>query len=746
MAAGGTARIRWGDVVLSSVAAVSWAFLAMTGVAALGLYLLGADATGALGPLTAAAVVLAVGGTVTPSGDVHAFGLTGQAAESAVDIMPLGVSLVGALLLGWIFVRSLRRLGATVSWAELGARAGVLTAFFLTVLAGLSWAGHDSITIDGKSLAGLVGGGGGGGNGDEGGGGLIDQLTKGLGDLTGLGGDDDGGGLPGRIADLIGAKAAVGFDVHTGASLGGGVLWVLGVLLVALLATRRTPLPRALDAAHRWVRPAASALVLVLVLAVVAGLAAAVYAAIGDDHPRRVLGAALLGAPNGAWLAIPLGLFVPWHGTASGALTQLLPDPVDRLLDGQENALLTVPRLAELDGRVWLLVVAAALMMLLAGAVAAVRTPRPARLKALPFAVRCALPLAVLTALTLPLLVGLTGVSANAGLSVFGFDAFGARVALRGDVPLAFVIGAAWGAGAGLVGALLACATGAAGRQAVRPMGAEGVPWDGAPSGGPPSAGAPEPSGGAGSAGWAPEGDAPTRRLRRTPGNGAEGSAGGRGRWSGRPRAGGDEPGADHGEPEWGTGRPGPGGTGRGPTESAQGPPDRETGRPASGPGTGQERPGPGGARPSADGRPSHADVPHEPGPYHPAPVFRPPRPETNPYLRPLPPDAPPQQPPTGRGDQPPASGPSHASGQPPSHQGGPSDPHFSPTVRGAPPPPPKRSRPSAPPKPPRPPGPPQTPRTGGPGQGHKGDPDRHRDEPDRREGGAPDDPPPGPG
>ncbi|KOT87304.1 hypothetical protein ADK86_36545 [Streptomyces sp. NRRL F-5755] len=468
MTAGTTARIRWGDVLLSAVAAVSWAFLAMAGVAALGLHLLGADSAASLGPLTAAAVVLAVGGSVTPSGDVSAFGLEGQAAESAVDIAPLGVGLVGALVLGWVFARSLRRVGATVGWGELAVRAGVLAGLFVALLAFLAWAGHDSVTIDGKTLAGLgglVGGGGSGGGGGGGDGGLLDRLRDGLG---GLGiGDGDDGGLPERIADLIGAKASVGFAVDTGASLAGGLVWVLGVLVITVLAARWAPLPRALTAAHRFVRPAASALVTVALVAVAAGLAAAGYAAIGDDHPRRVLGAALLAAPNGVWLGIPLGLFVPWHGSASGVLTRFLPDPVDRLLDGGNGARLTIGRLAELDGRVWLLPVAAVLMMLLAGVLTAVRTPREGA-RTLPFVLRCAAGLGALTALALPLMVHLTGVSANASLSVFGFDAFGAGLELRGSVPAAFALGAVWGVVAGLVGGLLACATGAAGRRAVR--------------------------------------------------------------------------------------------------------------------------------------------------------------------------------------------------------------------------------------------------------------------------------------
>lgn len=39
-------RIRWGDVLVSAIAAAGWAFVAMAGVAALGLRLLGADGWG----------------------------------------------------------------------------------------------------------------------------------------------------------------------------------------------------------------------------------------------------------------------------------------------------------------------------------------------------------------------------------------------------------------------------------------------------------------------------------------------------------------------------------------------------------------------------------------------------------------------------------------------------------------------------------------------------------------------------
>ncbi|WFB10232.1 streptophobe family protein [Streptomyces sp. LX-29] len=464
----------WGELLLAAVAAVSWAFLAMAGVAALGLHLIGADGAGSLGPMTAAAVVLAVGGSVTPSGDVRVFGLEGAQAHTAIDLAPLGVSLLGALLLGWLFARSLRGAGPVLGGRELAARAGAVTTLFVLLLAGLVWAGDDTVTIDGSTLdlegLGIGGGdgGSGGGSGTDGGaGGLLDRLPDELGDIAGIG----GGLLPERLVDLADAQAKVGFTVDAGASLLRGTGWVLAVLLLTVLAARHTPLPRGWEGLHRTVRPAVSALCAVLALAVLAGAAAGVFAAVDDDHPRLVLGATLLGAPNGVWLGVPLGLFVPWQGTATGALVRVLPDPIDELLGADGESAITVRRLADLDDRVWLLAVGCALLMLTAGVLTAARTPlrvpgaqRDAGV--LGFAGRCALRLGLGTALALPLLVWLTEVSAGAELSVLGFDAFGAGLDLHGKVAHALPIGAAWGVAAGAVGALLARATGAAGGRA----------------------------------------------------------------------------------------------------------------------------------------------------------------------------------------------------------------------------------------------------------------------------------------
>ncbi|WP_461014109.1 streptophobe family protein [Streptomyces daliensis] len=463
------------DVLLTAVASVTWSFAGMAGTAALGLHLLGADAAGSLGPLTAAAVALAVGGSVVPDGDVKVFGLKGADAEAALDVMPLGVALAGALLLAYFFLRSLRAVGHVVRLPELAARVASVAVLFLAVLGWLAWAGHSTVTLDGERLR----------QGAE------DRLRAGMGDrlggLEGLDGGigDLGGGLMDGLGGLMDAKTSVGFAVETVPTLLAGACWVLGVLLTALAASRRTPLPpgRLCECVHRTVRPAASALVLVLLLTVTAGLAAAGYAAAtgagtgtgpgAGEGPGRIAGAALLGAPNGTWLAVPLGLLVTFRGAATGELAKLLPDPVDAFLAAgdSDGRSMTVADLAGLDSRVWLLTVAVGLALLAAGVLTGARTPRRERERGrgvLGFAVRCGVSLGAVTAVALPVLVLLTGVEANAGLSVMGFDAMGAGVELRGSVPGALVLGALWGAAAGFVGALMACATGAAGRRTSR--------------------------------------------------------------------------------------------------------------------------------------------------------------------------------------------------------------------------------------------------------------------------------------
>jgi hypothetical protein len=463
----GGSRLRWGGVILTSLAGVSWAFLGMAGVAALGLHLLGADRTASLGPMTAAVVAMAVGGSVSPSGKVSAFGMSSAGAEGHIDIVPLGVGLVGALLLAWVFLRSLR-LVRSVGGAELVARVVCTAGVFLAVLGGLAWAGHDTVAIDGGALGGGAG---------KGAAGVLDKIP-------GIGGIGGGKGLVDGISGLAKTRSTIGFHVNTGQTLLGGLLWVLMVLVIALLASRRTVLPQGWGFVQRSVRPAASALVTMVLITVAAGVAAGLYAAATGDEPGRIIGGVLLGTPNGAWTAVPLGLFVPWNGKASGPLTQFLPSPMDTLLAGGDGKTITVSGLAGLDGRVWLLPVAVVLLMLTAGVLNAANAPVPpgGRPPVARMAAGAAVRLAVASAVAMPLLVWLTEVSVNANMSLFGVDAVGAGLRLDGHLGPAVLLGAAWGAGAGFTGALLYAAAGGGRERPGRGRKEEPGPYHPAPA------------------------------------------------------------------------------------------------------------------------------------------------------------------------------------------------------------------------------------------------------------------------
>jgi hypothetical protein len=420
--------------VLAAVSA-SWAFAAMAAVAALGAHLLGLDQDAALGPVTAALLALAVGGTVTPSGDVSALGLQ-AGAQGAVGIMPLGVSFVGALVLGWLFVRPMRRLPVLDLPVLLSRLAGVLVAF-MVLLWVVAWSGNGTVAIDLSSVTGGSGSGSGGGAG----GGLL-------------------GGLSGLIGSAVGSsvKPTVSFQVELLPTLGLGLLWAVAVLAVALLASRRVPLPHGWGLLRRGVRPVASAVVAVVSLAVLAGAVSGLVAGLSGKGGARTVGGVLLGTPNGVFLGVPLGMAVPLRGQVSGPLTHFLPSPVGQLLKGGSGQSITLSRLAQLDGRVWLLPVAVALMLLAAGVLTAVRTPAGpgARTGALREASGTALRLGIALAVTVPVLLALGAVSADADLSVFGFSAVGAGLKISGNLAAGAGLGLVEGALFGFLGALLA--------------------------------------------------------------------------------------------------------------------------------------------------------------------------------------------------------------------------------------------------------------------------------------------------
>ncbi|WP_222946903.1 streptophobe family protein [Streptomyces sp. TRM49041] len=455
----------WGDVIVTSIAAVGWAVAGMAGVAASALRLLDMDAVAPLGPPTAAVVALSAGGSVTSSAEVSALGARGGTSELVAGVLPLGVGLVGALLLSAVFLRGLRGAGAFVAGRELAARTGGVVVLFAAAAGGLARVGRDTAVVDGAwPVPGHPAAPGGG---EPGG-----IRVPGLGEIGGL--------WPDGIADVVAPKVTVAFAVDLDRSVAGAALWALAVLVVALVAAPGAPLPpgRGWDAVRRVVRPAVSAMVVVLLVVAASGYAVAGYAAVGAERPGRVLGAALLGAPNGAWAGLSLGLFVPWEGRASGALAGLVPDPLGALLRASAHEPVTLEGLAALDGRVWPGAVALGAVMLGGGVLAAARTPR-AGLGAVAFAGRCAVRSAAVWAVALPLLGRPAEVSADASVSVLRHEVFDAELLLRGDAWRAGLLGLVWGAAYGAAGALTAYATHLAGRWTALPGVVVGDDWYG---------------------------------------------------------------------------------------------------------------------------------------------------------------------------------------------------------------------------------------------------------------------------
>ncbi|GLW71088.1 hypothetical protein Kpho02_33870 [Kitasatospora phosalacinea] len=390
-------------VAVSALVTVVGALAAMAVVAALGLWLAGADGLpgGGFGPVLAATLLMALGAPARLDGGA-AFVATAQGGLSA---MPLSVTLVGALVAAYLFLRPLRR-HAVVGGRLLLARVLALAACWVVAVLLLSAAARHSFTVS---------------TGEP----LLDEL----------------GGA-------FGAAPVVGFRVDPGPAVGFGLLWLAVVVLLALAASRRAPLPTALVRWHGTLRPTVHAVLVLLLVYVVLALVGGLVAAVTGSQPRETLAVVLLGLPNLAWLGFGVGLGASWHGHVTDSLGLPFPHPLAAVLRSGQDVTLDLGALAEQNGWAWLLLPLAALLVLAAGAVSVART-RPV----LPVW-RSVVQWAVVLALAV-LAVGLvTRVSAVFGLSLLGLGG-GGRTVLEPDLLTAVPIAAGWGALAGLLGALL---------------------------------------------------------------------------------------------------------------------------------------------------------------------------------------------------------------------------------------------------------------------------------------------------
>ncbi|MCX4878541.1 streptophobe family protein [Streptomyces sp. NBC_00847] len=393
---------------LQALAAVLAALIAMGAVAALGLWAAGAGdlPDGAFPRVVAATVVTAVGGTIELSGNA------GALAESAagLTVIPLSVTLTGALVLAAAFLRPLRH-RAVAGAPELAGWAARIAALWLLALLGLAFGARQTFS-----------------------------LSLGEGTISDLG-------------DLFGVSPKVGFRTDVPLTLVFGLLWPAGVLVLALLVSRGAPLPGRLLRFQESVRPAAYAMVVLLLAFVALGVLIALVVAVTRGHPAETLAVILLGMPNVTWPVLTLGLGATWTGRVQGPFGLPMPHVLDEVLRTKDVSTLNLRTLAEHDGRVWWLLAVDAVLLLAAAFVMAARSP--ARTKAWQHALRMAV------ALTLTvLMICLVGrISAHYGLSVLGIGDLGGDLgdlSLKPKVWTALGFAVLWGLVTGFLGALLA--------------------------------------------------------------------------------------------------------------------------------------------------------------------------------------------------------------------------------------------------------------------------------------------------
>lgn len=391
------------------MATVLVALVAMAVAAGLGLWAAGASdlPDNAFPRVVAATVVTAVGGTIELSGNAGPLADT----KAGLTVIPLSVTLVGALVLGAGFLRPLRH-RAVAGAAELAGWAARIAVLWLLALLGLAYGARQTFALS-------------------------------------LGGD-----TLADLGDLFGASPKVGFKTDVPLTVLFGLLWLAGVLVLALLVSRAAPLPARLLRFQESVRPAAYAMVVLLLAYVALGTVIALVVAVTRGHAAETLAVVLLGMPNLVWLTLTIGLGATWNGRVEGPFGLPMPHVLDEVLRSSDTAALNLRTLAEHDGRVWWLVVVNAVLLLAAAFLMATRSP--ARMRAWQHAVH----MAVAFALTVLMICLVGRISAQYGLSVLGIGDLGGDLGgdlfLKPELWAAVGLGLLWGLVTGFLGALLA--------------------------------------------------------------------------------------------------------------------------------------------------------------------------------------------------------------------------------------------------------------------------------------------------
>ncbi len=395
-----TARHGW----LQALGTVLAGLVVMVVVAALGLWAAGAKdlPDNAFPRVVAAAVVTAVGGTIELSGGAGAIAET----QAGLTVIPLSVTLAGALVIAAGFLRPLRH-RAVAGATELAGWAVRIAVLWLAALIGVSLGARQTFDIP-------------------------------LGD----------------VGDFLGTSADVGFETDIASTVFFGLLWLAGILVLALLVSRAAPLPPRLLRFQESVRPAAYAMVVLLLAYVALGVVIGIVVAATRGHAAETAAVILLGLPNIVWLTFTIGLGATWEGQVEGPFGLPMPQVLDQVLRGPDVSELNLGSLADYDERVWWLVVVDAVLLLVAAFVMAARSPARVRLW------QHAVHMAVALVLTVLMICLVARISAHYGLSVIGIGDLGGdlggEVYLRPQPWSALGLAALWGLVTGFAGGLLA--------------------------------------------------------------------------------------------------------------------------------------------------------------------------------------------------------------------------------------------------------------------------------------------------
>jgi hypothetical protein len=213
--------------------------------------------------LVLAGACLAVGGDAYAEADAETFG-----TSFSVGLLPLTVTLVGLGLLGWLFAKQVRKLGPTSTTEVVlhGVRTAlVFTACFLP----------------------------------------LSLLTR----------------YSTEATDVIGLVGRLGVGVVS--TVIGALLFAVAVLGLTALLSRSTLLPGRWAAVRDKALAPLFAAVAVFSVGVLAVLAALIYGLIEEDNKLAQLGAAVLGAGNGALASVLWAAGVPMNVDGSTTATPL---------------------------------------------------------------------------------------------------------------------------------------------------------------------------------------------------------------------------------------------------------------------------------------------------------------------------------------------------------------------------------------------------------------------------------------